>query len=465
MELRRALQGCCHYLIQDPYHEYGMRFVEQIYRQYGHRAIVFYTNRRERLAQGSNAPKLRSECVAAAYNVPAGTMPRFVDALRAHPNIIGVIPFNETSLLPAAELASRLGLSWSPPDVIRRFRDKFLLKDHLRKTAPAVRINASQMVLTTADVLALRRQEPYRRFILKPNDGFGNRRIGLFDRGSTAAEIQTHLNRLAGGPVVMEEYIGGAEYFVNGQIDAGGQVATCAIFRYVRRSANGRHNLDWECKKVSHGSGIFARLADYCDSVMRATQLRRSPFHLELKVDERGPSLIEVAARLAGHGNALLCGELHGPKLDLIELASHHYLNAADFGLLPLDWAAYDARAVRYVHGIAARRERLYDLNGIAAVEALPEFCGWITKPKIGVRIERTVDTLTMPWSVLLQARTELQVSAAADQVRSLIRWNVHTGRGMRVALGVRYIVPRGFARLRQTFGMALPSLHEHISR
>jgi hypothetical protein len=457
MELSRAARACGHYLIQDPYHEYGMRFVEHIHRKYGHRAIVFYTDRRERLAQGANAPKLRPECVAGAYEVPAGTLPRFVAALEAYPNIIGVIPFNETSLLPAAELASRLGLSWSPPEVIRRFRDKFSLKEHLRKTAPTVRVNASQLVRTVVDVLALRRQDPYRRFILKPNDGYGNRRIGLFDRGSTAAQVQAHLERLAGGPVVMEEYIGGTEYFVNGQIDAAGKVAIYAIFQYVRRSANGRHNLDWECKKVPHGSGTFSRLADYGERVMQATQLRRSPFHLELKVDERGPSLIEAAARLAGHANALVCGELHGPQLDLIELASRHYLNAADFGSLPLDWAAYDAQAVRYVHGIAARRERLYDLEGIAAVEAMPEFCAWIKKPTIGVRIERTVDTLTMPWSLLLRAATETQAAAAAGQVRSLIRWNVHTGRGMRAALGMRYLVPRGLARLRQQWRLALP--------
>lgn len=452
-----------YYVIQDPYHEYGVSFVEHIYRQYGHRAVCLYTNRRERVSHRATLSPLRSTSVAAAYDVHTDKIRELAAVLRAKYHIAAVIPFNETSVTMAAELAGHLGLRWAQPEVMRRFRDKFALKDHLRETAPLLRVNASRLVRNTGDVLLLRRQAPYRRFVLKPNDGFGNRHIGVFDDASPQREIGNHLSRLGDSDVVMEEYIDGIEYFVNGQVDSRGHVTTIAIFEYVRRPANGRHNIDFEAIKVPHGTVHFARLAQYTESVLRATGLRRSPFHLELKVDHDGPCLIEVAARLAGHGNASLSGELHGPQCDLIALASHYYFYAGNYGLMPLDWTAYNSQAVRYVHGVAYRRERLYEVEGIRHIEALPEFCRWVKQPRVGLRVERTVDALTMPWSLILKASTEAEAASAAGRVRELISWNRHTRTGMRMALSVQFKAARVLARLRQSVQMALPPIDGRI--
>ncbi len=452
-----------HYVIQDPYHEYGAPFMELIHRKYGHRAICVYTNRRERVSHGSTVSQLRSMGVEAAYDVDTERIKEFAAVLLSRYNVAAIIPFNETSVATAAKLAGELGLSWAQPQVMSRFRDKFSLKEHLRHTAPTLRMNASHRVRTTSDVVALGRKPSYRRFVLKPNDGYGNRNIGLFDSGSAEREIAEYFHRLGNTDVVMEEYIGGVEYFVNGQIDSRGHVTTISIFEYVRRPANERHNIDYEAIKVPHGTVQFSRLANYAERVVLASGLRRNPFHLELKVDQHGPCLIEVAARLPGHGNALLSGELHGPRCNLIELASHYYFHSSDFDSLPLNWAAYNAQAVRYVHGISHRRERLYDLEGIVQIEALPEFCRWVKRPQIGAHVEQTIDALTMPWSLILKASTETQAATAAVKVRDLIRWNRTTKRSVRVALSLRFKVPRALARLRQSVQMVLPALDGQI--
>jgi hypothetical protein len=254
----------------------------------------------------------------------------------------------------------------------------------------------------------------------------------------------------------MEEYIDGTEYFVNGQIDAKGRACTVAIFEYSRRFANGRHNLDFETMRIDYGTPLFETLARYAEDVMRATGLKRSPYHLELKLDAQGPCLIEVAARLPGNGNALLSGELHGGQLDLIEIASHFYLTSDDREL-PLNWDAYNSRAVRYVHGIALRSEHVYQLDGVQQVEALPEFHRWVRKPEIGAKIQRTVDYLTIPWSVVLKASTESQVAAAAERVRGLVRWNWNIGSARRAAPSVRFGAPRALQRLRREILATMP--------
>lgn len=416
------------YLIQDPHHEYATRFIEHLYETFGYRAVCFYTNRRERLFHQADYPLLRSECVAASYDVSPRDLAGFSAHVASAHSIAAVIPFNEPTVAPAVELARLLGLGWAQPDVMRRFNDKFALKDYIRINHPDVRMNASRRAESVAQVLATRSDPAYRRFILKPNNGFGNRSIGLFDETTDARVLESFLGRLQGTPLVMEQFIEGDEYFINGQVDDRGEVCVVAIFEYVRVNANGRHNIDSETLLVPHRDPRFAELAAYAQQVVRATELRRSPFHLELKVSDRGPCLIEVGARLAGHGNALLCEDLHGPQLDLFALAAHYYLKTDDFGPIALNWDAYDANAVRYVHGIAERGERIYRLEGVREVESLPEFHRWVKKPVVGASMQLTRDLLSMPFSLILRGATQEQLAVAASKVRQTLQINRSVG-------------------------------------
>jgi hypothetical protein len=459
-----AMSSPAQVLIFDPHNEYGALFIENIYRRHGLASVCVCTRRRELAGYRQALDRLPSEWVAASYEVGGIRRGDLAAQLRAHHRIEAVIPFDELSVLPAVEVASSLGLNWPQPEIMRRFRNKFELKQYLRSTSPQLRINASRLVRKASDIFALRKQVPYLRFVLKPNDGYGNRHIGMFAFDSSEVQIRAYLRRIR-GESLMEEYIGGTEYFVNGQIDAHGDVFIIAIFQYLRGAANGRHNIDLETTQMPHGTSLFDNIADYAEKVMRATRLTRSPFHLELKIDEHGPCLIEAAARLAGHGNALLCGELHGPQLDVIDWAAHYYLGTAQYGAPPLNWDQYNSHTTRYVHGVALKRERVYELRGIAEVEALPEFYRWVQKPVIGMRVQRTVDCLSMPWSVLLRAPAQWQTAAAARIVRQLIVWNNRIGYAKRSALWLRLAMLKGPPKLRQVLTMMpFRKLLSHLS-
>ncbi len=417
--------GGASFLIQDPYHEYAARFIEQIYRRFGLRAICFYTNRRERLRRARQFPLLQSDLVAASYDVSRPDLARFAAYLREHHRVAAVVPVNEPAVLPATELGELLALSWAQPLEMRRVCDKLAFKRYLREQHPHIRINASRSVQTGRDVRSARREGAYRRFVIKPNSGFGNRAVGLFDESTPEEAVRDFLHGMRGVPLVMEEFVDGEEYFVNGQVDAQGRVLCLAAFQYLRQPANGRHNLDFETLLVPYREPRFARLTRYAEQVVRASGLRRTPFHLELKLDAQGPCLIELGARLAGHGNALLSGDLHGARLDLIDLAAHYYVSADDYGPVPLDWEAYDSAAIRYVHGVASRRERIYDLEGADGVEGFATFHRWVKKPAIGEMLERTADSLTMPYSLLLRGPGQEALAGDAIRARALLRWNL----------------------------------------
>jgi hypothetical protein len=423
------------YLIQDPHHEYAARFIEHLYQSFGYRAVCFYTDRRVRLFHQPDYPVLHSECIAASYDVSVRDLSRFASHIAANHGVAAVLPFNEPTLAPAVELARLLGLGWAQPDVMRRFHDKFALKEYIRGAHPEVRMNASRRVAGLAEVLAARREPLYQRFVLKPNNGFGNRAIGLFDQTTEVAVLESFLGRLQGTPLVMEQYIDGAEYFINGQVDDRGEICVVAIFEYVRLPANGRHNIDTETLLVPHRDPRFTELAAYARQVVRATELRRSPFHLELKASDSGPCLIEVGARLAGHQNAFLCEQLHGPQLDLFALAAHYYFRADDYGRIALNWESYDSSAVRYVHGTADRHERIFRLEGIREIEALPQFYGWVKKPLLGTLIEPTRDLLSMPFSLILKGQTQEQLAATASRVRETLKLNRSVGTVRRLAV------------------------------
>jgi hypothetical protein len=112
---------------------------------------------------------------------------------------------------------------------------------------------------------------------------------------------------------------------------------------------------------------------------------------------------------------------------------------------------------------VARKRERLYELGGIAAVEALPEFYRWVQKPVIGMRVQRTIDCLTMPWSLLLRASTQEQTATAARMVRQLIVWNTRVGYAKRAGLWLRLAMLKAPARLRQV--LATTQFRKLLSR
>src|SRR4029077_14066347 len=106
-------------------------------------------------------------------------------------------------------------------------------------------------------------------------------------------------------------------------------------------------------------------------------------------------------------------------------------------------WEAYDSAAVRYVHGVASRRERIHDLKGVAEVEAFATFRRWVTRPAVGELLERTTDSLTMPYSLLLRGPSQEALAADATRARALLRWNTAGGWARRVAVEARSFIAR----------------------
>jgi len=415
------------YLIQDPYDHDALQFIRTIFTYFGIRPVCFYTNRKGRFYGERNFPVLASDRIEASYDVDPADLRSFTAALEQRYRVLGVIPYREDTVDLAAELCELLELDWNPAETVRRFRDKHALKTHVTMTDPGVRVPVGRVVRRPFDVWARPLPE---HFVLKPNDGFGNRDIGIFRRDQRV-EIERHLARNPRKAWTIEEYISGVEYHINGQVRADGEVTLLGLLEYLREATNEYatvYSAERQCR-TTHPE--FARICDYARRVMRATGIRRSPFHLELKVDDRGPCFIDLGARIPSEDGGHMLSRFHPNRPDVFAVAAHDYLGAVDFAREPVDWTDYNRALTVLVYGVSKSNGIIQSLSGVDEVDSMPEFVNWVIKPRVGDRLRVATDLRSAPYIVELRhGGSDEDSIALIDRVRATIRWNESTGPG-----------------------------------
>lgn len=428
------------YLIQDPHDTDAIEFIRTIALHFGLRPVCFYTDVKGRFYGEQEYPELRSDLIEDAYDVDLGDLPSFVADVRERYEIVGVVPFREDTVEVAADLCELLGLTWNDPVVLRRFRDKYSMKSYLAETAPHVRVPASLKVTSSDD---LRADALPKRFVIKPNDGFGNMGIGIFDRDEIDRAI-AHVDDSPGVEWILEEYIGGIEYHINGQVRPDGTIDLVAIYEYVRRVVNGYPTVYNAETTVHTDEEPFSALRDYAVALVTALGLRGCPFHLEAKVDDEGPCVIDLGARLPSEGTARPMSRLHPERPNMYLVAAHDYLGFDHLGALPLGWEHYDSKRAMFVYGISEEETQIRSIDGVEQLEALPEFVRWAAKPEVGAKVPLTEDLLSAPWVVELECELSRDESfELADRVRAMIVWNRDDGPAARGEAFARDVLPR----------------------
>lgn len=441
------------YLIIDPQHEYARELITVAREKYDLCPICIYIDTRAELYKRSYFPELRGPDTLAHFYLDQKTPEQIAEAIRSRFEVVGIMPYFEQSLAPAAALIEALSLSWNRPDVLRRFRDKSGLKDFLRKHHPEIPLGASRRVENAEQVFAEALPE---RFVVKPNDGFANRDIGFFSRSDSQDAVAQYFAR-EGGVCVLEELLVGTEYAVNGQMDADGRAMVVNLLEYERIPANGKPNVYHRTFHVPRTDAAYPAIEAYTRAVMEASELRRAPFHLELMLTKEGPRLIEVGARFGGTQYVFMTNAVHGGAFSHFELAAHHYLSEAVFQGAKPDWDHYDR--VSYVHldGIANKTERIYSLDGVADIERMPAFDGWVVKPKVGDLVRRTVDLYSVPYSAHLKSFAGRgAIIEASDRLEQMLKFNRSSGPLVRALVDVRARATQIAMRVRWTWRRAM---------
>lgn len=416
-------------LILDPEPEYAPAIIGHYWHNAGLRSVLAYSSRKKRLAAVVNAPVVHSHAIAGRVEfeekAPVQESVDRIAAQLAGGYDVRVVPtYLEDFVILTTALCARFGLNWNSPEVMGPYRDKFAYKERVRRNRPDLPLNASKVVCTVDDVLASD-PEAYSRFVLKPINGIGNRDILIRDWPPNREEVATYLRELDSA-AVLEEFMTGKEFQVNGQVGGDGEPVVTAVWQANRGAVGSRLNISEDYWTVATSDPRFRKLADYACDVVRASGLTRSPFHMELILRDSGPGLIECGARLIGGAGWHEDARMHGPQCDLLGAAAHYWLSEEPYEL-GLDWAHYDSLVGVRVFGNGTEEGTVVVAQGVDELERTPGFLNWIQKPQVGQQVWPTVSTATTQWSFNLAAASHEQAQRLVAQARSQIRTQVAT--------------------------------------
>lgn len=244
-------------------------------------------------------------------------------ALRERLPVDGVVPGFEFYVPLAARISHALGLPGLDPDRVSLFRDKDRMRAELVRAG--LRTPAHAVVETEAEVAAAVRRIGL-PVVVKPVDGAGStgvRRADSLEQALAAFRLiqgggYLDLGRHGRGKALIEEFIVGREMSVDGFVQDGG----VHVLSFTQKML-GPEPYFVEIAHIVEGDFPPHErevIQAYAEAVLRTLGLSVGPFHCELRLDERGPVLMEVGARLPGGQISDLIGyatdvDLHGAAL------------------------------------------------------------------------------------------------------------------------------------------------------
>ncbi|MEJ8654806.1 ATP-grasp domain-containing protein [Streptomyces sp. MS1.AVA.3] len=241
------------------------------------------------------------------------------DSLAERWNITGVVTWDEYHLLTTARIAERLGLPGNSPYAVLAARDKALSR--LRCSVSGVPSPRASWV-TSPETAANAAEQIGYPVVLKPTAHAGS--VGVtrvdsaqdLDRGWKAASAGVASQGPEGHGVMVEEYLDGPEVSVETVTD-NGETTVVAVTR--KRLGFAPFFLETGHTVVADDP-LLETAAPVAQQALEALGITHGVSHVELRLTDRGPHLIEVNARQAGD----LIGELvlHATGVDLARAAA-----------------------------------------------------------------------------------------------------------------------------------------------
>jgi biotin carboxylase len=259
-----------------------------------------------------------------------GKSARAVEEFARRHRVDAVIPVDDRTTVVGAAIAERLGLRTSPLAAVRKTRNKYRMREAFARAG--VRSPGYTILHVTDDPEAAARRVAY-PCVLKPTILAGSRGVIRADdpvafvaafRRIAAILAEPDVTALEGAAeVLVEDFIPGREVALEGLL-AGGELHVLALFDKPD-PLDGPYFEETIYVTPSRVSAESqALIAAEVRWAARALGLTEGPVHAELRVNERGPWMVEIAARTIGG----LCARTlrFGAGITLEELVVRHAL-------------------------------------------------------------------------------------------------------------------------------------------
>lgn len=316
-----------------------------------------------------------------------------------------VIPGTESAVWVAESIGRELGLPGNNPDTCCKRRDKYYMQKALKDAG----IRSIDTILTSSVDEALRfyRKQQNSKMIIKPCSSAGSEGVILCkSEQEVRARFLESINKKdfygnANDQLLLQEYIAGPEYVANSVSLNSKHILTDAHM-YIKTNTEGESgSIVYDRMTMLHDVTNFN--INYVNKALDAVGLETGVSHMEFKVDEHGPVMIEVGARIIGVSCLIYIIEALG--YDLAELILATYSGDDEFDM----W--YDRLNSNYkpVNHMTIKFLVSFMEGEIKEIPAIENLCGLKTfkgtnleKTKNKGKLVKTKDLITSPGLVYL---------------------------------------------------------------
>jgi formate-dependent phosphoribosylglycinamide formyltransferase (GAR transformylase) len=224
-----------------------------------------------------------------------------IEALASRGPFDGVLAVGDRPACVAAQAAERLGLRFHPAEAARAAANKLLAREHFRAFGMPV---PEFRRITLADAAIADVRFPC---VLKPLDSSASRGVIRANNREEFAEAAARIARMqAHGQekdLLVEDYIPGREFALEGVVTAG-KLHTLAIFDkpdplegpYFEETIY----LTPSREPDREPNNVQRSIRETAQAAVTALGLTHGPVHAEMRVNDRGVWILEVAARPIG---------------------------------------------------------------------------------------------------------------------------------------------------------------------
>lgn len=332
-----------------------------------------------------------------------------------------VIPGTETGVELADYLSSKLGLLSNGEEKSHARRNKFYMSQAAAewglRTIRQVNAKSLQEALDFA-------QSAGWPVVVKPPASCGTDTV-VFCQDLAGVEQafirifgQTNAIDLVNTSVLIQEYIGGTEYIVN-TVNYQGKAVFTKFLRY-KKIMNSDATFIYDRDELLDGTGEEeAQLIPYTRGILQALNLQYGPAHAEIKIDDKGPVLVEIGARMDGLTNPAI--EQRTIGYGQLDLTLDCYLHGGQ-RISALPETCRSRASAFVVHLISQQEGRMRGLNDhvIQRIQQLESFAGLRTKPQNGDLVMRTANIFTSPGEIHLVHQDRDQLEKDYEIVRQL---------------------------------------------
>jgi len=217
--------------------------------------------------------------------------------------LTAIVPVDDSGVELAAIACAELGLPFNRPEAAAAARDKHLMRQLFARAG--VPSPAFRLCSTTDDLIALAQTVRF-PCVVKPLRLNGSRGVIRADNPRQFVAAVRRLNALldriegtGGHEFLVEDFIPGFEVALEGLID-NGNLQVLALFDKPDPLDGPFFEETIYVTPSRLPEAIQAAIRTVTVSAARAVGLERGPLHAELRINERGPWMIELANRSIG---------------------------------------------------------------------------------------------------------------------------------------------------------------------